>query len=100
MRWFILLLIFSSCSSRYMTKSSFGMVTVGTSIQLVETQYGRAYDVEECDQGLKKYRYIERIATAPGVTEHIHYIFLVGPDDRILQKTAVSIGGPVDLRVN
>lgn len=81
-----------------MTKNSFEVITVGTPIQLVQEQYGSPYDIEECQQGIKKYRYIERIATSPTSTDYCYYVFLVGPDGRIIQKRSESIGGCIDFR--
>lgn len=96
-RFIALLVLFSSCT-RYMTKDVFELVTVGSNIHLVEDQYGEAYDIQECQQGIKQYRYIERIATSPTTTDYCYYIFLVGPDGRIIQKRTESVGSVVDFR--
>ena len=97
---FLFLLILTACSTgKFLNKSGFETITVGSDIQIIESQYGEPYDVQNFPNGMKEYRYIERIEIAPGVTEHLHYILIVAPNGKVIRKRVDAINNSSSIRV-
>jgi hypothetical protein len=73
----LVLLALTGCSFRpHMSRDEFYDVSAGTAISTVMEQYGRPDEMKHLGEE-KEYVYIDRFQRAPGIMEHIHYVFIV-----------------------
>jgi hypothetical protein len=80
------------------TNENFNAVGIGASIVQIEDMYGPPYDVRTLPNGLKEYRYIQRIYVNENAADQIEYVFTVS-DGRIIDKQIRHIGQGASLQV-
>lgn len=96
--YLIFLVFLTSCTfCPAFTQDHYQLIQVGTTISVLEKQYGPPYDIQELENEVYEYRYIERVDVGSQGTEHIHYIFTVS-QGRIVGKQCQKIGGVVNFR--
>ena len=83
-----------------MTEQGFQVVQIGSHASQLEQKFGKPYDINVIDDGLREYRYIERVQVAPCVVDHIHYIFVVDPRGKVVNKEMIRMGGSVNFNVH
>lgn len=75
-----------ACSTAFlMTPENFNAISTGAEIGKIEEIYGAPFDVKSLSNGIKEYRYIQRIDINADVSEQVEYVFTVR-NGRIIDK--------------
>lgn len=92
----LLVLFLTACNTPVMTPQGFENIQPGTSIDVVEAEFGPPYEVEKMPNGFQEYTYIQRITISPGMVDQINYILYVCKG-KVISKSTSSEQATLDL---
>ena len=91
----LLILIGCGGSSKYMSYSDYQSVEIGTPVASLQVHQGQPYQVNDQENGLQEYVYVERIPLG-GNREHFReYSFLVDENNLVVGKRVQDEFSPV-----
>lgn len=88
----------AACTSPVMTPLGFENIQLGTPIDIIETEYGSPYEIENLPNGFQEYIYIQRIPISPGIEDQVTYTLYVC-QGRVASKFIRHEQSTVDLNI-
>jgi len=92
----IFLLFLTACNTPIMTTQGFEDIQPGTSIEVVEKEFGPPYQVETLPNGFQEYIYIQRTPISSLIDDHISYILYVCKG-KVISKEVRNQSGSFDI---